>query len=135
MDSISKPASVPRVIPKVRRSILLVEDDDAVRRSLQLLLSARGHTVRAYSSALGLAQDPAAFGCDCLVADLLMPPTDAIALLGALRDAGWKGRAILISGNLHEEWETKAQAAGFEAVLAKPISDSSLVRVVEGRPG
>ena len=135
MDSISKPASFPRVIPKMRRSILLVEDDDAVRRSLQLLLSARGHTVRAYASALGLAQDPAALGCDCLVADLLMPPTDAIALLGALRDAGWKGRAILISGYLDEGWKTKAQAAGFDAVLAKPISDSSLVRVVEDLPG
>lgn len=134
MDWISKPVNVPSDVPRVRRSILLVEDDDAVRRSLQLLLSARGHAVRAYSSALGLAEDPAALRCDCLVADLLMPPTDAIALLGALRDAGWKGRAILISGYLEDGWQTKARAAGFEAVLAKPISNSSLVRVVEDLP-
>ena len=87
---------------RVKRSVLLVEDDDAVRRALQLLLSARGHEVRAYRSAIGLASDAAALLCDCLVADLMMPPTDAVALLGSLRKAGWQGRAILISGFLDD---------------------------------
>jgi FixJ family two-component response regulator len=134
MDSISWPGSSRRPNRTASRTILLVDDDDGVRRGLQLLFSARGHTVRAYSSALRLARDPAALGCDCLVADLIMPPTDAITLLGSLRHVGWNGHAILISGFLDDGWQAKAHAAGFEAVLGKPISARELVRIIEELP-
>jgi FixJ family two-component response regulator len=123
-----------RTATEPKRSILLVEDDDAVRRSLQLLLSGRGHDVRAYPSALSLARDSAALRCDCLIADLMMPPSDAITLLGELRSAGWLGPAILISGFLDNEWQALALRAGFHAVLSKPMSDSLLVRTVEALP-
>jgi len=111
--------------------VLLVEDDDAVRRSLLLLLRSRGYDVRAYPSAVGLAMNPGALGCACLVADLMMPQTDAIELLAELRGACWTGRSILISGHLDAQWRTKAISAGYDAVLRKPISESVLVRTVE----
>ena len=110
--------------------VLLVEDDDAVRRSIQLLLQSRGYEVRAYPSAVGLATDAEALRCRCMVADLVMPQTDAIQLLAELRAAGWTGRSILISGYLESGWEAKGEAAGFDMVLPKPISDSVLVRAV-----
>lgn len=110
--------------------VLLVEDDDAVRRSLQLLLYSHGFTVRAYPSAVGLFRDPEALRCTCLVADLIMPNTGALELLPQLREAGWKGGAILISGRLDDSWEVAARAVGFEAVLSKPINDFALVRAV-----
>ena len=115
---------------ETRPSVLLVEDDDAVRRSIQLLLQSRGYEVRAYPSACGLAKDPEALRCRCLVADLMMPHTDAIQLLAELRAGGWTGRSILISGYLEHGWEAKAEAAGFDMALPKPISDSVLVRAV-----
>ena len=113
-----------------KRSILLVEDDDAVRRSLQLLLAASGYMVRAYGSPVGLARDPAALSCECLIADLIVPPTDAVALLGDMRSVGWNGRAILISGYLDEHWQDRASAAGFDVALAKPLSETMLVRMI-----
>ncbi|HEU4652204.1 MAG TPA: response regulator [Croceibacterium sp.] len=116
--------------PRVQPSILLVEDDDAVRRSLQLLLSAHGYQVRSYPSAVGLAGDSAALGCACVIADLMIPQTDALQLLAELRGKGWAGKAVLISGFLDPRWERKARAAGYDAVLPKPISDSVLVRTV-----
>lgn len=112
--------------------LVLVEDDDAVRRSVQLLLQSRGYDVRAYPSAVGLAQDAFALGCACIIADLMMPQVDAIQLLAELKAAGWKGKAILISGYLDGRWEEKARAVGYDCILAKPISDSVLVRTVEG---
>lgn len=118
-------------VAQSQRGILLVEDDDAVRRSLQLLLSANGYSVRSYPSAVGLAQDPAALGCGCLIADLMMPQTDALQLLAELRAARWPGRAVLISGYMDRDWEQQARAAGYDAILPKPISDSVLIRTVE----
>lgn len=111
-------------------SILLVEDDDAVRRSLQLLLQSRGYAVKAHPSAVGLTLDPATLACACLVADLMMPQIDAIQLRQALRAAGWTGKAVLISGYLDEASRAKATAAGYDAVLPKPISESVLIRTI-----
>lgn len=110
--------------------ILLVEDDDAVRRSIQLLLRSRGYEVRSYASAVGLASDAEALRAQCMIADLVMPQTDAIQLLAEMRAAGWTGRSVLISGHLDGGWEARAHAAGYDQVLPKPISDSVLVRTV-----
>jgi FixJ family two-component response regulator len=110
--------------------ILLVEDDAAVRRALQLLLRAQGYDVRAYPSAVGLSSDPEALRADCLVADLIMPGKDAIELLYRMRTAGWRGHAILISGHLTADWEERARAAGFARILSKPIADTALIRTV-----
>ena len=111
-------------------SILLVEDDEAVRRALQLLLLSNEYQVRAYPSSSGLAKDAGALNCSCLIADLVLPPSNAIALLKELRAASWTGKSILISGLLDPFWEAKAVAAGYDAVLHKPISNSVLIRTV-----
>lgn len=111
-----------------RRRVLVVEDDAAVRRSLQLLLVAQGYDVRAYPSAAGLAQDPEALRADCLVADLMMPDGNAVTLLTDLRTSGWKGQAVLISGHLTNEWAERALAHGYAAAFAKPIGDSVLTK-------
>ena len=113
--------------PKPRR-VLLVEDDAAVRRSLQLLLVGQGYDVRAYPGAAGLAQDPEAMRADCLVADLLIPDGNAITLLSDLRRSGWKGQAVLISGHLTNEWSERALANGYVAAFAKPIGDAVLTK-------
>lgn len=114
-----------------RPCVLLVDDDDAVRRSLQLLLQSRGYAVRAYPYAVGLASDPAALECCCLLADLMMPQTDAVELLTELRATGWDGKAILMSGFLDDQREALARLAGYEVILPKPISQSVLLRTVE----
>lgn len=121
----------PRITPSaVLRRILLVEDDEAVRRALQLVLRAEGYDVRAYPSAVGLSSDPEALRADCLVADLIMPSKNAIALLKGMRAAGWLGQAILISGHLTADWEAQAREAGFAHILAKPFGDAALTRAV-----
>jgi FixJ family two-component response regulator len=108
--------------------VLIVEDDAAVRRSLQLLLVGQGYDVRAYPSAAGLARDPEALRADCLVADLMIPDGNAITLLSDLRSSGWKGQAVLISGHLTNEWAERALAHGYAAAFAKPIGDAVLTK-------
>lgn len=114
--------------PTVRPRVLLVEDDAAVRRSLQLLLLGHGYDVRAYPSGAGLAQDPEALRAACLIADLVIQDGNAVTLLSELRDAGWKGPAILISGHLTNEWTERALAHGYAAAFAKPIGDAVLTK-------
>lgn len=114
--------------PPDRPRVLLVEDDAAVRRSLQLLLVGQGYDVRAYPSGAGLTHDPEALRADCLIADLLIPDGNAVTLLSDLRSCGWKGPAVLISGHLTNEWAERALAHGYAAAFAKPIGDAVLTK-------
>ena len=114
-----------------RKRILLVEDDAAVRRSLQLMFTAHGYDVRSYPSSDGLAADAEALQAACLVADLMLPGPDAIKLLEQMRAAGWSGKAVLISGYLKNGSLALAKATGFDAVLAKPIMAGQLLGDVQ----
>jgi FixJ family two-component response regulator len=109
-----------------RPCILIVEDDDAVRRSLQLLLRSRGMEVRAYASARSALGDSAVMEGKCLIADLMMPEVDGIELLRKLRANGWTGPAVLVSGHLTPQLEEMAISAGYGAVLHKPVSEGTI---------
>ena len=110
-----------------RPRVLVVEDDDAIRRSLQLLLRSRGFDVRAYASPSFALADKENRTAVCLISDLLLPGMDGIMLLADLRLEGWSGAAILISGYLDADRANQAASAGFDAVLEKPVRDSRLV--------
>jgi FixJ family two-component response regulator len=123
--------------PVRRPLVLLIEDDDAVRRALHLLLVSHGYEVLAFPCARGVAAQGEAMRAACLVADLLIPEGDGLSLLQDLRLAGWQGPAILISGHLTDELAARAVAQGYEVVLPKPIGESILVgaiaRLLEAR--
>lgn len=124
--------SPPAPCPYPRASVLVVEDDASVRRSLLLLLRSQGLDVRAYASASQALADPLALSAQCLIADLTMPDLDGLALLAGLRAQGWTGPAILVSGQLDEDIERRGREAGFDAVLRKPIFDRRLTgRIAE----
>ena len=119
----------PRIPPRGLR-ILLVEDDEGVRRSLQLLLEWNGFDVRAHAlmgSAIGLATLDE---IDLLVTDHFLMDGDGVSLLVRLRQAGWQGRAVLISAQLSDELAERARDAGFHAVLDKPLARHELIRAL-----
>lgn len=114
-----------------RPQVLLVEDDHGVRRSLQLLLRGRGLEVRAYASGAALLADPRALSAACLVADYRMPEVNGFDVLRGLRDLGWRGQAILISGFPSADLLARAHQAGFSDMVEKPLVDSVLFEAVE----
>ena len=125
------PTSVPSA-PSPPPRLLLVEDDAAVRRALQLTLRARGYDVRAYAAGAALLADMTTqMDAVALVADLKMPEVDGLALLRALRGAGWPGPALLITGFATAQVRAEAFATGYAHVLEKPLADHKLVEAVD----
>jgi len=110
-----------------RPMVLLVEDEDGVRRSLQLLLAGKGYRVKAFSAAEAAIADPASRDAAILIADYRLRDSDGVRLLTALRQRGWHGRAILVTGFGSKEIDRAAHAAGFEAVIAKPMRHQELL--------
>lgn len=118
--------------PLQRPRVLLVEDDDGVRRSIHLMLNGRGYDVRSYSAAAPLLADPSISGAEVLVADYRLPDSDGLGVLRALQRIGWTGRAVLMtaypSGTLREA----AAACGYDAILEKPIPQHQLLAAITG---
>ena len=113
-----------------RPIILLVEDEPAVRRSLQLVLQGNGFAVRSYASGAALLQDPSARTASGLIADYRLQGSDGLLILRALRLAGFDGRAILITAYGSSELTMQALAAGFSDVLEKPLAPRALSAAV-----
>lgn len=108
-------------IDRSRQRILLLDDDQAVRRALHLMLRAHGYDVRSHESAALLLADRAVAGAAFLIADYRLSEKDGIEVLRALRAAGWQGRAVLITGDATAALRAAALAAGYAAVLEKPL--------------
>lgn len=127
------PQAVSSADPE-RPRVLLVEDDSAVRRSIQLILQARGYDVRAFSSgALALA-DPSAIEAACLVTDYRMAGMSGLDLLRGLRAVGWRRPAILITAH-RSDYIEQSEGALFDEILEKPLLDRRLCACVDRATG
>jgi FixJ family two-component response regulator len=114
----------------VKPRIVVVEDNVAVRRSLLLLLHGRGWDVRAYSTAQALLDDPQSGAATCLVADYRLSEVDGVELLKRLRERGWQGQALLVTGYPSPELEAAALDAGYTQVIEKPVGDLTLPETI-----
>lgn len=112
--------------PATKPKVLLVEDDPAVRRSLQLILQGSGLSVRSYGSAATALADPMLKEMHGVIADYRLPDGDGVNLLLAMKAAGFRGHAVLITAFGTPELQASAYAAGFVRMLQKPLADRML---------
>lgn len=112
-----------------RGGALLIEPDDAARRSLQLMLQGWGYAVRSFSAAAPALAD--AYAGDAhllLVAHCLL--SEGSAILQQLRQRGWQGRAILLADSRTSALIGEAAQAGFVEVLEKPVGRLELLNAL-----
>lgn len=110
--------------------VIIVDDDDAVRQSLQFALEIEGLEVRAYRSGHHLLIEPELPAHGCLVIDYFMPALDGVELFNRLRGRKVELPAILITAKASSEIRRRAIGAGFRQVLEKPLEDGSLIESI-----
>jgi len=107
-------------------SLLLVDDEDGIRRVLGLTLADRGYRVRTAANAeeaLALfRQEPA----PVVLTDIKMPGMDGLELLGAIKSLDPDCEVILITG--HGDIDLAIQGIKLDATdfVTKPIRDDAL---------
>ncbi len=119
---VAAPKKPPRQGKKAR--ILLVEDDDAVRRFAQRALEGEGHVVLGARDAEDALKKPIKT-IDILVSDILMPGMDGIDLLRRLRRDKPELGAIFISGYADRAFQ-KVPKDGNLLMLPKPFGLAEL---------
>lgn len=115
--------------------VIVVDDDEAVRESLDALFSARDYSVRAFGSASSLMRALPSLSPSCIVIDVWMAKMDGITLLRRLRKKmGTDWPVIVIGGSDAPIEVDRVLEAGAFAVLAKPFTPARLVALVAQAP-
>ncbi len=111
-------------------TIYVVDDDDAVRDSLKILLESYGLAVRDFGTVPDFLDQVEPQGAACLVLDLHLPVMGGFDVMNTLSQRGWRLPVIVITGRGDAQTKARALEAGAAAFLEKPIDDKSLMTAI-----
>jgi len=111
--------------------VLVIEDDGETAAFLQKSLKESGHTAdTAGDGDTGLVMARTA-SYDVLIVDRMLPKRDGLSLITALREAGDRTPALILSALGEVDDRVKGLRAGGDDYLAKPYSYTELLARVE----
>jgi len=110
--------------------IIIIEDDEASRDSLCLLMECEGLAVQGFESCEAFLAEGPSGDAACFILDVHMAGMSGLDLLERLRADGSRTPAIVVSGNSSPALTERAFAAGAEVVLDKPFDAAALVDLV-----
>lgn len=114
------------------RTVYVVEDDDALRDAIGMLLRAAGLKVEAFASPLRFLESYRSNGPVCLVLDVRMPQMSGLELQDQLLVRGLRLPTIFISGHGDIPMAVEAVRKGALDFLEKPFEQYALLtRVLE----
>jgi FixJ family two-component response regulator len=113
----------------------LIDADEAIRDSTQLLLQTTGIEVYAYSSAIEFLIDANLQEIGCLVLDANLPNMTGIELLDQIRRDNIRAPAVFTTARGNSADLRAAAARTGAAVLLKPFNPDQLVAHVKNALG
>jgi DNA-binding response OmpR family regulator len=113
--------------PKPGTRILVVEDDPAISRLLQLELGHRGLDVRPVTDGLAALDAVASFRPQAIVLDILLPGMDGEKILERLRRAGDQTPVIMLTARDRARDKIRNLDTGADDYLTKPFDIDELL--------
>ncbi len=113
--------------------VLIVDDEEEIRRSLEEILSSPevGYQVKGaggVDEALALLEE---YPFDHIISDIFMEPQDGFHLLKTVRDRGFEGSFIMMSGKADPAMALEALDSGASDYIHKPVSAGQLLFVLQ----
>jgi two-component system cell cycle response regulator CtrA len=111
--------------------VLLIEDDSAMARSIELML--RSETFNVYTTDLGEEGIDLGklYDYDIIVLDLQLPDMSGFEVLRALRVAKVQTPVLILSGNAIVEAKVKALGFGADDYMTKPFHKDELIARIQ----
>jgi two-component system response regulator FixJ len=116
-------------LPIPTATVIVVDDDAAVRNSLKFSLEIEGFSVRAYSDGAELLQAGELLPCACFVIDQKLPGMTGLDVIAKLRDRAIRVPAILITSQPDAALARRAGKAGVP-IVEKPLLGNALVESI-----
>jgi FixJ family two-component response regulator len=111
--------------------VFVVDDDAAMRRSLDNLLRSIGLRVEAFASAQEFLRRKAPEAPSCLVLDVRLPGPSGLELQRRMAESGLEIPIIFITGHGDVPMSVRAMKAGAVEFLTKPFRDQDLLDAVQ----
>jgi FixJ family two-component response regulator len=117
--------------------VVVVDDDQAVRNSLQFSLEIEGYMVRTYPDGAALLNEADLNDCACLIIDQNLPGLAGTDVVTQLRERHISAPVILITNHPNRALGRSASLAGIH-IVEKPLLDNALIdrirRTLDPRP-
>ena len=113
-----------------QRSVLLVEDDPALRRYLEVVLQRAGYTVVSAGDGLEAMKFLLTARVDVIVTDALMPNLDGYELCRFVRSSKHLSQLPIILLSALDPKNTTDESEQVNAFLAKPVSQEDLIACI-----
>ena len=113
------------------RLVHLVDDDEAIRRSVGFMLKTSGYHVRTYESGAELLKGAPHIERGCILLDIRMPGMDGLEVQGALKDKGVTLPVIIMTGHGDVSLAVQAMKAGSVDFIEKPFEKAVLLSAIE----
>jgi DNA-binding NtrC family response regulator len=110
----------------MKHRILIADDDEAARSGLADLLSSWGYEVEQAIDGKEALEKAPTFGPSVVIADLVMPALDGVALLKPLAEVYPNAVVILLTGHATVETAVSAMREGAYDYLTKPVDPRRL---------
>lgn len=111
-------------------TVIVVDDDEALRDGLSSLFRSVGLTCLPFASAAALDDGVFADGIRCLVLDVRMPGLSGLELQAKINRSGLEIPVIFMSGFADVPMSVHAMKAGAVDFLTKPFRDQELLDAV-----
>jgi two-component system response regulator FixJ len=114
-----------------QRTVYLVDDDDAIRRSAGFMLKTSGLQVRAFESGDALMKAAASLEPGCILLDIRMPGMDGLQVQEALNERGIALPVIIMTGHGDVTLAVQAMKAGAVDFIEKPFEKAVVLGAIE----
>lgn len=118
-------------IASLRQVVHVVDDDNAVRDSLSLLLGLRGYATRTFASGDVFLAEIDASASGCILLDLRMPGVEGLGVQSALAARGIGMPIIVLTAHGDAASARAALKGGAFEFLEKPVDDALLGKTIE----
>ncbi|MBT8154812.1 response regulator [Epibacterium ulvae] len=111
--------------------ILIVDDEPLLREELQESLELEDYEVSTAESGPDALELCDVMAFDVVVTDLKMPKMGGLELIRKLKETGFGGQLIVVSGHGAESNRADAMASGAVACFAKPLDIEELIEKLD----
>lgn len=114
-----------------KRLVHLVDDDEAIRRSVGFALKTSGVQVRSYENGVEILKSAPDLEPGCILLDIRMPGMDGLEVQEALKAKGVTLPVIIMTGHGDVNLAVRAMKAGALDFIEKPFEKAVLLGAVE----
>ncbi|AYV46792.1 DNA-binding response regulator [Caulobacter flavus] len=124
------PSKAESAIDETVQTVLIVDDNEMFRGSMDKLFRSVGLRTALYGSAQALLEAPLPDTPCCILVDVRMPKMSGLDLQETLAARGVRAPVIVMTGHADVPMTVRAMKAGAVDFLAKPFRDQDMIDAV-----